>query len=412
MSPPPLTQNHQPYNPPNMKTTLPFASLVLAAGIAGAADVDAIGLSPVESPSLRVNAGVSFRGGMKLEVRGAGSRATGTTGSSVKSTGSARSVGSDSESSNLSFGYTGGDRTFGSGTTALGSGTIHADGSYSGGDYSAVYDDVYFSDNRTTTETVGGKTTTKTTSSATGGLSWRDDDLDGWGARLEADIPLFEPWDDAEFAVVAGLRGWWGIEGESSGGGAGVNYRTTTTTSGGSIKTTESFYDVTAPLNLNGKLDLENAEVFQGSTVTYKPTKGSSSSKSSSAFSVAKIEAEADLWQAALGASLRFGWERISISLRPVLLLNWIDAEATRTEVLATAAGKVMGSWTDKADESKFAIGAGADLSVECALDEDWSVWVAGGYEWVDAVSFDAGPQKVELDPSAWTVSAGVSYAF
>lgn len=369
-------------------------------------------LEPADAPSsVRIRAGASFRGGMKLNARGAGSRAAGAVGTSSRSSGTA-ATGTDSSSADLSFGYTGGDRTFGSGTTALGSGTIHADGTYSGGDYSAVNDDVYFSDNRTTTETVGGKTTTKTTSASAGGLAWRDDDLDGPGVRLEADVPLFEPWKGAELAAVAGVRGWWGIEGETAGSGVGVNYRTTTTTSGGSVKTTASFYDVTAPLNLDGTLDLANATVFQGNTVTYVPADGSSSNRRSTAFSAAKIEAEADLWQVALGTSLRFGRDRLSVSLRPVLLLNWIELEATRTEVLATADGRVTGSWADKADDGKFAVGAGVDLSVECALDEAWSVWVAGGYEWVDAVEFGVGPQKVELDPSAWTVSAGICFSF
>lgn len=396
-----------------MKTTIRYATAALLLGSTGAFADDANGivLQPAGDSFFRVDVGAAFRGGMKLNAKGAGSRAAGTVSSSSSSSGSASVGGKNSQTANLSFGYTGGDRTFGSGTTALGSGTIRADGTYTGGDYSAAYDDVYFSDNRTTTETVGGRTVTKTSSTATGGLSWKDDDLDGWGARLEAEVPLFEILD-ADFAVFGGIRGWWGIKGECSGSGAGVNYRTTTTTSGESIKTTKSFYDVTAPLLLNGKLDFENAEVFQGSTVTYTPADGSSSSKSSAAFSVAKIKAEADLYQVALGASLRFGLDRWTFSVRPALLLNDVDAEATRTEVLATAAGAVKGAWRETADENEFAIGAGIDLALECALDETWSLWVAGGYEWIDSVEFGLGPQKVEIDPSAWTVSAGVGFVW
>lgn len=397
-----------------MKTTLRYATAVFLLGSTGAFAEDANDnvLQSAGAGSFRVSVGASFRGGMKLSAKGAGSRAAGTVSSSSSSSGSAFTGGKDSESASLSFGYTGGERTFGSGTTALGSGTIHADGTYTGGDYSAAYDDVYFSDNSTKTETIGGRTTTKTSSTATGGLSWGDDNLDGWGARLEAEVPLFKIVDGVDFSVFGGVRGWWGIEGECAGSGAGVNYKTSTTTSGGSIRTTESFYDVTAPLLLDGKLDFDNAEVFQGSTVTYKPAKGTSSSKSSAAFSVAKIKAEADLYQIALGATIRFGWERWTLSVRPALLLNDIDAEATRTEVLATTAGVIKGSWRETADKSAFKIGAGAELAVECALDEEWSLWLAGGYEWIDSTEFGVGPQKVEIDPSAWTVSAGVAFAF
>ena len=396
-----------------MKTTLRYATAALLLGSSGAFAEEAndIVLQPDGDASFRVSVGASFRGGMKLSAKGAGSRSAGTVSSSSTSSGSASAGGKNSESADLSFGYTGGDRTFGSGTTALGSGTIHADGTYTGGDYSAAYDDVYFSDNSTKTETIGGMTTTKTSATATGGLSWGDDNLDGWGARMDAEVPLFEIFDGAEFSVFGGIRGWWGIEGECAGSGAGVNYKTTTTTSGGSVRTTESFYDVTAPLLLDGKLDFDNAEVFQGSTVTYRPAQGNSSSKSSVAFSVAKIEAEADLYQIALGATVRFGWERWTLSVRPALLLNDVDAEATRTEVLATTAGEIKRSWRETADKSAFKIGAGAELAVDCALDEEWSLWLTGGYEWVDSTEFDVGPQKVEIDPSAWTVSAGVAFA-
>lgn len=393
-----------------MKAILPLVSLCLLSTFALAAD-EAIPLERSEDASVRVRIGASYRGGMKLNAKGAGSRASGATGSSSKSSGS-DAAGKDSESASLSFGYNGGDRQFGSGTTALGSGTIHADGTYSGGDYSAAYDDVYFSDNRTSTQTVGGRTSTKTTSSATGALAWDDDDLDGWGVVLDAELPLLDLTGSLELSVFAGFRGWWGMEGKCNGTGAGVTYRTTTTTSGAQLMTTESFYDVTAPLTLDGRLDFDNAEVFQGSTTTYTPVKGSSKTSRSSAFAVAKIEAEASLYQIPLGMSLRYEAGRWAVSLRPALLLNVVDADATRTEILANASGKVLNSWKDTGSDTAFALGAGADLAVECALDERWGLWVSGGYEWVDTVDIDVGPSKAEMDLSAWTVCAGLTRTF
>ena len=243
-------------------------------------------------------------------------------------------------------------------------------------------------------------------------MSWDDDDMDGWGFRLEADYPLIDIADWAKIGAFAGFRGFWDVKGRSAGGGAGVATRTTTTTSGTATKTTDYFYDVTAPLNLDGTLDFPNAEIFEGSVVRYTPSGDSSSHKRTAAFSIAKIEAEADIYQTAIGASLRFDTGRLALSLRPSLLLNWIDAEATRTEVLATAAGKVKGAWTDKADDCAFALGAGLDLIAECALSDNWSLWVSGGDEWIGKVEFDIGPQKVEIDPSAWTATVGVAFSF
>lgn len=75
---------------------------------------------------------------------------------------------------------------------------------------------------------------------------------------------------------------------------------------------------------------------------------------------VAKIEAEASLYQIPLGVSLRCEAERWAVSLRPALLLNVVDADATRTEVLANASGKVLNSWKDTGSDTAFAMGAGA----------------------------------------------------
>lgn len=389
-----------------------FCAAAVTAAFGAGDPAGAVELAPAPEAAWRAHVGVSYRGGMKLEAKGAGSRAAGAAASSSSAKGTPAS-GQDSESASLSFGYNGGDRTFGSGTTALGSGSVKADGTYTGGDYSPVYDDVYFSDNRTTTETVGGRTTTKTSSAATGAMSWKEDDgLDGWGFAADAEMPLCDMGDGLELSLFAGFGGWWGVEGRSKGTGAGVATKTTTTTTGAATKTTESFYDLTAPLRLDGRLDFDNAEVFQGSVVKYTPQADRSSSRTTTAFSVAEIEAEADIWQVPLGVALRCKAGRFSFAIRPALLLSYIDAEVTRREVLATASGKTLGAWRDKGGEGKFALGAGADLCVECALWGGWGLWLSGGYEWVDSVDFAVGPQKVELDPSAWTVSAGVAAAF
>ena len=349
---------------------------------------------------------------MKVEAKGGGSYATGIRKGSTKTSG-ASTTGTDSENSSLSFGYTDGERTFGSGTTALGAGTIHADGTYEGGDYSAENDDVFFSDNKVKTENVGGRRTTTTTAKGSGELAWSDDDMAGWGAMVEFEYPLLDFGQGLSLAAVLGFRGYWDLGGTAKGSGASVQYQTKTSTSATYTRTSSSFYDVTAPLNLDGTLDFENAEVFQGSVVKNAPGgAATSSSNRSIATSASSIKTEADLLQAAIGVAFQVDCGRFSLAARPALLLNRVNAEATRTEILSFASGKVVAAWTDKADEGDFAFGAGIDLSVGFALSQSLGIWVAGGYEWIDKVEFEVGPQKVELDPSAWTTTAGICYSF
>ncbi len=392
----------------NKLTTSALAAIILAAGMVSAEEA-----GTAERDALRVRAGAAYRGGMKVKAKGGGSHAAGIRKSETRTSGHDASIGADSENSSLTFGYTDGDRTFGSGTTALGSGTIHADGTYAGGDYSAASDDVYFSDNRESTETLGGRRTTTSVARGSGELAWDDDNTDGWGATVDFEYPLLKFEMGLSIGATLGFRGYWNIDGAVSGSGAGVEYRTENSTSGTSTRTTSSFYDVTAPLNLDGTLDFANAEVFQGEVVKYGPgSTASSSSSRSFATSTSAIETEADLIQTTIGAAVQLDFGRLSISLHPSLLLNVIDAEAKRTEVLSSASGKIIQAWTDEADESHFAIGFGLDISADFALCESMGVWMSGGYEWIDKVGFDVGPQYVEFNPSAWMVSAGIRYSF
>ena len=361
---------------------------------------------------MRIRVGATYRDGMKARAKGSASRTGALASSSSKSSGYEASV-QNSESANLSFGYDGGDRTFGSGTAALGSGTVRADGTYEGGDYSAVYDDVLFSDATSSSTVVGGRTETKSSAKPTGSLEWRNEDPDGgWGFAAEAEFPLFDLTDWSEAAVFAGYRGWWGVDASAAGSGAGVEYSSSTRTWGAVQVTSQSTYDLTAPLDLDGRLDYENAEVFETEVVTASPVPERSSSKRSSARSFAKIEADADLQEAVLGASFACRSGRFSFSVRPMAVFAFVDVDAKRTETLVSSSGKVLQTWSDKGDESKFAFGSGLEIAAEIALDDAFGLWAAAGYEKIEKVELDVGPQKLSLDPGAWTVSAGLSVAF
>ena len=80
-----------------MNKTLPIAATIIALA-AFAAEAN---------PSVSV--GAAYRGGMKIQAKGDGSHAAGTTYSSSRTSGEA-SNGKNSNSASLSFGYTGGER--------------------------------------------------------------------------------------------------------------------------------------------------------------------------------------------------------------------------------------------------------------------------------------------------------------
>ena len=397
-----------------MKRTIHLAATALCLGTAAtlADDIQAVELEKPDSDFIRIRVGATYRDGMKSKVKGGVSHTASLAASSSKASGSVGSA-KDSESASLTFGYTGGDRTFGTGTTALGSGTVHADGTYEGGDYSAVYDDVLFSDMSSSTTVVGGRTETKSETKPVGSLSWKGEDPDGGtGFSAEAECPVFGIADWAEAAVFAGYRGWWGVDASAAGSGASVVHTSSTRTWGAVEVTSQRTYDLTAPLDLDGKLDYENAEVFETEVVKTKPLPGSSSSSRSSARSFAKIDADVDLQEAVLGAALSCRCGRFSLAVRPMAVFAFVDVDARRTETLVSSSGKTMRTWSDKGDESKFAFGGGVDLLAEVSLTDHLSIWASGGYEWIEEVELDVGPQKLSVDPSAWTVSAGVAVSF
>ena len=301
----------------------------------------------------------------------------------------------------------------GSDPTWLGTGTIHADGTYAGGDYSPVYDDVYFSDYRKTTTTVGAGSVSQGSLDIQGGLSSDDGDMNGWGTVVDFEFALPDMGAGVSAAAFLGIRSYWDLEETLKGSGLRMAWDGTTTTYAGRTRTETTFYDVTAPLTLSGTLDFPNATVFSGSSVAYGPDGGSSTRKVRRvASAVSKIDVEADLYQLAAGAS--FGVEKglWSFQVRPALHLNCIDADIERTEMLALSNGEVVGSWRDNGDDSKWRVGAGVDVVAAYDIGRGWGAWVSGGYEWVDKAKFDVGPQSIEIDASAWTLAVGAGKNF
>lgn len=396
--------------------------------MAAMAAICMIGLTAttMEAKPARIRVGAAYRGKMDVKAKGSGSHAAqnvATLFSVGKDSPPVDIDATDSATASFSFGYTGGERSFQwveDGVVhenTLGSGTIHADRTYDGGDYSATYNDVFFSDTRIVNSVVGAGSVRSGAMEKSGGeMTWSDGDFKGWGLRIDLEAPFGDS-DAAEsgsllFSKFLGLRAWWGMDDSLGGSGYSASWRETETTYGGRSRTETRQYDVTAPVGLDGKLEFENADIYEGTVVSYGADSGSKTSTSRrSGISLSRIDAEADLYQVALGGSVGVGIRRWTISARPALLVNMVDADFERTEIFATAAGKTLGSWHDSAGGQKVRLGAGVEAMAECDIGDGWSLWLSGGWEWSDKASWHIGPQKAEVNPSAWSVAAGLGYA-
>ncbi len=394
-----------------------FASQVCAEGAAG-----------------RIRVGASYRGGMDIKAKGSGSHAALEAASLATSSGKPAVSEEDSYTEDWplsSQGYTGGDKTFfdtenGEVIPSEWSGTIHADGTYEGGygwEGGRTFESTWYE-----ASIYGAGYSTKNTFQASdGGVEWRDGDFGGWGLRLDWDLPLGDPAKMAERGFFVenslGFRAWWGMEEGVSGSGYAGTWRETTTTYGGMYQFKEGWTYVSAEYKDGdtSKLDLENAWVGQGS-YEYRwnpdpeggdePILPSTHTKRTAVMSVSRIDADVDLYQLSEGISLGVEKGNFRLSARPSVFLNRLDADIERVETLTLANGKLLRSWTDTASGDKWCFGAGIEAMAEYAFAGRWTLWVSGGWEWSEKASWNVGPQKVEIDPSAWTVSTGVGMVF
>lgn len=179
-------------------------------------------------------------------------------------------------------------------------------------------------------------------------------------------------------------------------------------------------YDVSGvaipPAPHQGTFDgpFDDPPVIPSPTIPNRPANRQEQNIRSSSWSAqneVRIVAESDLLELRLGPqlSMRLG-ETVALRLTPVVTLNYLDADITRREhFTATYAGgrqQVLNSWRDKRSASDWLWGAGIQAGAGIYLSELWSVQVAVGYDWVESMRTQIGPNTVKMDPSGYTVSA------
>jgi len=129
------------------------------------------------------------------------------------------------------------------------------------------------------------------------------------------------------------------------------------------------------------------------------------------------IDLNSDLYQIGLGPQFELQpIRRLRVNVEPSVLLNYIRTDVTRNETFVATYGDgsmtTLNSWQDSYSDSKWAMGLGLQGGVNLGLTESWSISLDAGYEYVDKVHVDCGPNKVSLDLSAYTLSASLVRSF
>ncbi len=122
---------------------------------------------------------------------------------------------------------------------------------------------------------------------------------------------------------------------------------------------------------------------------------------------------DARLFTFQLGPRLEWrAHQLVTLLAQPAVSLNLLDAEIRRDETLRSDRGDVLEHWNDRTDKLRWRAGAGGQLGARVDLWNDWSMTLGGGYEWVDPVSFDAGPDRVRADLSGYQGEILFRWAF
>ena len=109
------------------------------------------------------------------------------------------------------------------------------------------------------------------------------------------------------------------------------------------------------------------------------------------------------------------GWipkERAAFFVLPRLTINHFQMEADRQEdwmvTGSDGRSRVDYSWRDSLDEGQWRWGVGLVAGVEVDIWRNVFGYACGGYDWVDAYSWELGPNTIDLDASGVSVSAAL----
>jgi hypothetical protein len=94
-------------------------------------------------------------------------------------------------------------------------------------------------------------------------------------------------------------------------------------------------------------------------------------------------------------------------------LIN-VDAERTERFTITSADGSVSeaGRWQDDACEGEWKFAAGLRAGIQWEFAETWYAGASVGYDWVDEVEVNVGPNRVIIDPSGLVVGINIGKQF
>lgn len=241
-----------------------------------------------------------------------------------------------------------------------------------------------------------------------------DEHFDAAGPAIRLNCDLLQR-EDMILSLALDLRAYWGMEQSLRGSTfrQTVNEKTHSVVDAYVFGTDPESEIPPAPYNGGS---------FDGPLINNLPTSatradGGMRSSTWHAANAIDIDIDSDLYQIGLGP--QFGWQaapRLRVNVTPSVFANYVSMDVTRREEFVVTYGDggktTLNSWQDDYSHSQWAVGLGIQGGVEFALTDAWALGLDAGYEYVDEVSIDCGPNKVTLDLSAYTVSASLAYRF
>lgn len=106
------------------------------------------------------------------------------------------------------------------------------------------------------------------------------------------------------------------------------------------------------------------------------------------------------------------GAHRFSFLIQPAFTMNLLDVTTQRRETFRKPSGEPVASWRDDSDKQTWRAGFGIMAGIQYALSERWTLGANVGYEWVDRYSFNAGPDRVNMDLSGYQGELALGYRF
>lgn len=171
-------------------------------------------------------------------------------------------------------------------------------------------------------------------------------------------------------------------------------------------------YEMTDPQGI-GPMIADTPESFERTSSSSSVVDTLTGVRRQSAVSHVDLQVESSLL--VLNAGPRLLWkphQKVHVFVQPGLTLNFLDAEARRSEAFSLDNGTVLGVWNDSKDEQTWLWGAGISFGAIWRASENFYFLASGGYDYVERHTFTVGPDRVYLDLSGYQVDIAVGIPF